>query len=241
MEEAFYREKCSDERSWLDLRAHPTYAPYRITATNASVICGDSPWQSACDLWDEKKGIAVPKDISDKPYIQYGKKMEEQIRNAAVLDLPYFSIEYHAYDILTNKRRPWMSATLDAELTVIAENPWNLRIGKKGTLECKTGSFRNSRDLEEWYSGLPQNYYEQCLHQMNTTEWSFSIVAGRLKRDAFRDDDDGFPEIRNFYRIVDMRNDQTRADALALIGIEEDFVGSLMENRRPPRVVKIGD
>lgn len=239
-EEAFYREVSTDERSWLYLRAHPNHAPYRITATNASVICGDSPWQSACELWDEKKGIRKPKNISDKPHVIYGKRMEEQIRNAAILDLPYFKLDYHAYDILTNKTYPWMSATLDGELTVVTTNPWNLPVGDRGSLECKTGSFRNSRDLDEWLYGIPQHYYEQCLHQLNTTRWSFAIVAARLIREGFRDDDEGFPEIRNFYRIVDMRNHNTREDAQALIGIEEDFVRSLMENRRPPRMVRIG-
>ena len=240
MVEAFYREECASEKDWLALRAKSTYSDYRITATNAAAICGDSPWQSACDLWDEKKGISRPRDISDRPYIVYGKRMEEQIRNAAVIDLPYFELAYHPYDLLTNRRRPWMSATLDGELTVVSENPWDLPIGERGTLECKTGTFRSGRDLEEWYGGIPQHYYEQCIHQLNTTGWSFAIVAARLRRDAYRDDDDGFPEIRNFYRIIDRRNEQTRADAQALIGLEEDFIRSLRKNNRPLRVVRIG-
>lgn len=242
MTEAFVRELHGTEEEWLYGRAHPTLSEFRLTGTNAAAICGHSPWQTKAQLFDEKTGKVKPRDISGKPYVVYGKRMEPIIRDSMMIDLPYFSISYNQYDILTNRRRPHMSATLDGELTVsTVDNPWMLRSGARGILECKTGSFRGNRDLEEWERGIPIHYYEQVLHQLAVTEWEFAIVAARLIREGYRDEDCGFPEIRNYYRIVDCRNASTREDINYLVKLEDEFLGMLTSRTRPPLTVKFGE
>ncbi len=193
--EAFTRISINDHAAWLEERRN------HIQATDASVILGINPWKNAFDLWSEKIGIKDEEDISDKPYVIYGKKMEPYTRAQFLLDCPYFECEYHEFDILVNNNRPWQACTLDGELTVIADNPWNLPIGSKGVLECKTGSFRNFKDLNKWIE-FPIYYHAQQCHQLAVTEWAFNISASRIKREPQRDEDGGFPEIRTLYHII---------------------------------------
>lgn len=228
-EEAFTRIECSDRESWLEARK-----PLR-QASDSAVILGCSPWKTPARLYDEIKGTVKVQDISDKPYIQYGKSMEPLIRNQMMLDIPYFSLFYSEFGILVSKARPWQGCTLDGELTVVDEdNPWGFGKGTKGVLEIKTGSFRRESDLDEWKDGIPQHYYCQVIHQLSVTQYAFVIVVARVKRDGFKDDDQGFPEIRTFYRIVDTRNPQVKEDIVALNEKEAQFNRRLEENRRPP-------
>lgn len=236
MEEAFIREKHDSQEDWLEAK----YAPrkdFRISATEAAAVLGMSPWRNSAELYDEKLGIAPRKDISDKSYVRYGIAMEPNIRAAAMLDLPYFRLEYHAYDILVSKKHPFMSCTLDGELEIEADdNPWMLSRGARGILECKTGSFRSDRALEEWEEFMPIHYYVQILHCLAVTGYDFAICAGRLKRDAFKDSDLGCPEIRNFYRVIDRRAEAVRGSIGELISAEEEFIKENLEKGIRPDV-----
>ncbi len=222
--ESYYRIKCADEEEWLEERTK------HLQASEAASILGVSPWKTKTELWDEKAGLKKAKDISDKPYVIYGKRMEEHIRESFLLDCPYFECDYHAFDILVNNERPWQACTLDGELRVIAPNPWNLPIGSKGVLECKTGQWKSYKDLESW-SDFPDHYYAQQCHQLAVTEWSFNISASRIKRDAFRERDKGFPEIRTIYHIVKV---QDVLDDIVMLNKEEiAFWQSLEDGVRP--------
>ena len=227
--EAFTRLECSDRESWLEARK-----PLR-QASDAAVILRCSPWKTPSRLYDEIMGTVKVQDIGDKPYVVYGKNMEPLIRQQMMLDLPYFSLFYSEFGILVSKARPWQGCTLDGELTVIIDdNPWGFRNGSKGILECKTGSFRRESDLDEWKEGIPQHYYCQVIHQLSVTQYDFVIVAARVKRDGYREEDQGFPEIRTFYRIVDRRNPQVMNDIDELNREEALFNKRLEEKRRPP-------
>ena len=114
MSEAFYRRACGSREEWLTERNR------HLQASDAASIDGSSPWKSAAELYDEKTGMFPAEDISGRPYVQYGIRMEPVAREAFMLDVPYFSLEYHQYDILVSKGRPYMGATLDGELTVIS-------------------------------------------------------------------------------------------------------------------------
>lgn len=227
------REPHSSREEWLSARY--SY----LTATDAAVIMGDSPWKSDSELWDEKALHKAQPDISDKPYIQYGVKSEEHIRQLAMLDLPYFQLEYHPYDLLVSEELPFLACTLDGELTVSSsDNPWGLPEGSKGILECKTGSFRGKRDLEQW-EFLPEHYIWQGVHQMLVTGWDYVIFACRIRRDGFREEDQGFPEIRTMYRILDRRSQGIRYQIADLKEAEEGFWKMVREGRRPPRKIRI--
>ena len=222
--EFFNRIKINDHNTWLKQRQS------LIQASDAASILGMSPWRTDAQLWDEKTN-GISEDLSYKPYIQYGKKMEEHIRESFLLDNPYFSCDYHEYDILTSTDRPWQGCTLDGELTVtVPVNPWGLQEGSKGILECKTGSFRGLSDLQKW-DDIPMHYYCQILHQLAVTGWDFVILTARLKRDAFKDEDNGFPQIEHRSFIV-FRKD-VGEDLELLNEAEEKFHQSLKEGKRP--------
>ena len=227
--EFFNRIKINDHDTWLKQRQS------LIQASDAASILGMSPWRTDAQLWDEKTN-GISEDLSYKPYIQYGKKMEEHIRESFLLDNPYFSCDYHEYDILTSTDRPWQGCTLDGELTVtVPVNPWGLQEGSKGILECKTGSFRGLSDLQKW-DDIPIHYYCQILHQLAVTGWDFVILTARLKRDAFKDEDNGFPQIEHRSFIV-FRKD-VGEDLELLNEAEEKFYQSLKSGDRPASVYK---
>ena len=233
----FTREKHDTREKWLASRNAVRTNDFRLSGTEASVCCGDNPWTDICELYDIKMGLTTRPDISNRPQIRYGVDMEPIIRAAMMVDLPYFSLSYRGFDILKSIRYPWMTCTLDGELEIVTEdNPWGFPAGTRGILECKTGSFRKAEDLAPWEEGIPVYYYEQMVHCLAVTGWDFAICAARLKRDAYRDEDQGFPEIRNFYRIVDMRSPWTQQDMRQLVDIESQFLNENLKKKvRPAR------
>ena len=238
MAEAFVRMLFENRDDWLRERGR------HLQASDAASIDGSSPWKSAAELYDEKTGMFPPEDISGKPYVQYGIRMEPVARDAFMLDVPYFSLRYHKYDILVSRTRPFMGATLDGELTVSSPmNPWGLPIGSKGIYEGKTGGWTKQAHLYSWdgtKNYIPPHYYVQGLHQLSVTGWDFVIFAARLKREPFRDEDQGFPEIRTFYRIVDRRSRAVQEDIRLLEEEEEAFWEKhILAKKRPPRRVAI--
>lgn len=222
--EFFNRIKINDHDTWLKQRQR------LIQASDAASILGMSPWKTDAQLWDEKsKGIT--EDISSKPCIIYGKKMEPVIRESFLIDNPYFSCDYHEFDILVSDARPWQGCTLDGELSVETPfNPWGLCFGDRGILECKTGSFRGFKDLQDWEE-IPRHYYWQILHQLSVTGWDFVILTARLKRDAFKDEDKGFPQIE--HRSFILYRKAVGDDLELLNEAEEKFYQSLKSGIRP--------
>ncbi|WP_193085862.1 MULTISPECIES: YqaJ viral recombinase family nuclease [Halomonas] len=62
------------EQDWLDWRRQG------ITATDAVVIAGESPYKSKWQLWAEKTGYASAPDISRNPNVKRGNALEASIR-----------------------------------------------------------------------------------------------------------------------------------------------------------------
>ena len=227
------RERHETEAEWLEARYH------YLTASDAAVIMNESPWKSPSELFDEKKRKVKPKDISTSPAVIFGKTAEEHIRAMAVLDNPFFSLTYRPYDLLVSTDYPFIACTLDGELEVKdGNNPWKLKPGTKGVLECKTATWRSERDLEEHWAYVPPHYIWQGVHQLLATGWDFVLFAARVKRDGYRDDDQGFPEVRTFYRILDRRSESVQAQIADLLEAEKRFQEDLDGNKRPARTIR---
>ena len=225
------RIRCTTREDWLAKRDD------YIGGSDAAAILGCSPWKSAAELFDEKTGRVQPKDISKSPAVAYGIAMEPCLRRSASIDLPYFEWDYHPYDLLISDERPFMAATLDGEVTVARKNPWDLPIGTRGIFEAKTGSFRREEDLIEWEAYIPEHYLVQTVHQLSVTGWDFVIVSARLKRDGYRTDDNGFPEIRQYYRIVDRRSVWILERMAKLEEAESAFWRDKEQGIRPTRII----
>lgn len=80
---------------------------------------------------ENKTGQKKQKDISANAAVERGVRMEPALRELYATMNPQMQVEHYPYDILAQSERPWLTATLDGELT--DEN------GRHGILEIKTG------------------------------------------------------------------------------------------------------
>ncbi|QVL47007.1 MAG: YqaJ viral recombinase family protein [Thiocapsa sp.] len=53
-----------------------------VTASEAPVILGRSPYKTPWRLWAERTGVVTPEDLSAKPCVQRGIALEDQVRRA---------------------------------------------------------------------------------------------------------------------------------------------------------------
>jgi len=157
---------CSDRETWIRERGNG------IGGSDAAAIIGRNPYMSNTDLWEIKTGCRTPVDISDKPYVQYGVRAEENIRALFALDYPEYSIEHHDNRILRSKQYPFLQASLDGELFD--------HEGRRGVLEIKTSNIITGTQREKWNDRIPDNYYIQVLHYLLVTGYDFAVLRAHL-------------------------------------------------------------
>ncbi len=130
-----------------------------------------SPWMSPLELWRLKVGKDTPKDLSGSAAVSRGVRMEPALRGLYEAMHPDYTVEYHAYDMLYQKERPWLFATLDGEITDERR--------RKGILEIKTSSPNGKAGWAKWDKRVPDPYHCQLLHQMLATGYEFvDLMAG---------------------------------------------------------------
>lgn len=144
-----------------------------LGGSDISAVVGLNPYKDNQTLWKEKRGIIKAPDISDKPYVQYGTKAEEHLRELFCLDFPQYKVFYDENNSFKNDKYPWRQASLDGWL--VDEE------GKKGILEIKTTEILRSSQKEKWNNAIPQNYYCQVLFYMAVCEADFVILKAQLK------------------------------------------------------------
>lgn len=143
-----------------------------IGGSEAAAIVGMSPWLTAVELWRQKVGLSQPKDLSGNEAVERGIRMEPAIREFFKALHPECTVSHFPYDLLFQKERPWLFASLDGE--IVRED------GKRGVLEIKTGT---TQKWKEWADGgVPRNYLVQCNHQLLATGWDFVFVIALLYR-----------------------------------------------------------
>jgi putative phage-type endonuclease len=157
---------CSSHENWLRVRSNG------IGGSDASAIVGLNPYKNNLQLYDEKCGITTSPDISDKPYVIYGTKAEEYIRELFKLDYPRYQVKHSENTVLRSKQYPFMQASLDGELTDLA--------GRKGILEIKTSNIMHGGQWEKWNNKIPDNYYIQVLHYLIVTGHQFIVLRAHL-------------------------------------------------------------
>ena len=146
-----------------------------IGASEAAAVVGMSPYKSNIELWEEKTGRRKAPDISDKPYVQYGKEAEKHLRALFALDFPQYQVDYDEFGMIrNNKNYPFAFATLDGNL---AEKG----TGSKGILEIKTTEIMRAGQWDEWNEQIPQHYYIQVVHQFLATGYSFAWLKAQIK------------------------------------------------------------
>lgn len=144
-----------------------------IGGSEASAVIGYNPYQSNIDLWELKTGRRKAEDISNKPYVLYGTKAEDHLRELFKLDFPQYKVEYIDNNMFFNDKYPFAHASLDGWITDSD--------GRMGILEIKTTEIMGSMQREKWNKQIPNNYYVQVLHYMMVLEADFAILKGQLK------------------------------------------------------------
>lgn len=138
-----------------------------IGASEAAAVVGMSPWQTPLDLWRLKTGVDQPKDLSGNTAVQIGVKWEPVMRCLFEQTNARYKVIHYPYDILFQRERPWLFATLDGEL-IDTESAY------MGVLEIKTATPVGKNGWDKWANGnMPMNYYIQCLHQLLATGYYF--------------------------------------------------------------------
>ena len=116
-------------------------------------------FETQLDLWKEKTETQPHKSLDDNERVNYGTQAEEHIR--ALFELKNkdkYKVEYFPFRIYQSKENPFMTCTLDGELTRLVD-------GKKGGWEGKTAWIMSSQELSEWDNRIPDKYFIQVLPQ----------------------------------------------------------------------------
>ena len=201
----------------------PEWLAFRRTGiggSDAAAIIGKSHFKSNVDVWEEKKGLREPDDISDKEQVKYGKAVEDLLLQMFALDNP-------EYEVTSNKkivyRRGFMFASLDGELVEKAT-------GELGIYEGKTAEIHKKIELEKWNKRVPDYYYVQILHYLIVTGRSFVVLKVQLKL-LYTEEKTTMTKQYRFNR-KDLLN-----DLAYLYRKEAAFWDSVISGVKPPRIL----
>ncbi len=194
----------------------------RLGGSDASSIVGMNPYKSNTELWEIKTGRAEQEDISDKPYVQYGSKAEEYLRELFKLDYPEYEVMYAENNMWLNDKYPFAHASLDGWLKD--------KDGRLGVWECKTTNILKSMQREKWKDRIPDNYYIQCLHYLMVTEFDFVVLKAQLKSEF-----NGTTYIQTQH--YKFERSEVEEDIEYLVKEEAKFWEYVKNDKRPPLIL----
>lgn len=202
-----------DRDEWLQGRRN------YIGGSEAAAVIGLNPYMTNVDLWEIKTGRKEHEDISDKPYVIYGTKAEDHLRELFKLDFPQYEVTHNDHALYVNDKYPFAHASLDGELL-------EKETGRRGILEIKTTEILRSMQKEKWHDQIPDNYFCQCLHYLMVTEYDFVILVAQLKYDF---DGDIFKQTRHYK--IERSDVQQDIDYLA--AAEAEFWQLVQKDKKP--------
>lgn len=201
---------------WLQARKN------HIGGSDASACVGVNPYKSNVELWEEKSGLRLPEDISEKEYVIYGTKAEDYLRGLFSLDFPEYQVFYEDNNMFLNSDYPWMHASLDGELVDQA--------GRKGILEIKTTNIMQSMQKEKWQDQIPDNYFCQVLHYLAVTGYEFAVLKAQLKSEW-----GGELRITTKHYFIERKD--VEEDIKYLVDAEKRFWDCVESGRRPDLIL----
>lgn len=205
-----------NEQEWLKGRMNG------IGGSDASAVVGMNPYKTNIELFEEKTGRRIAPDISDKPYVIYGKTAEAPIRELFKLDYPAYEVSHYDYRILQSVEHPFMQASLDGELTD--------QKGRKGILEIKTTNILQSMQREKWKDRIPDNYYIQVLHYLLVSGYQYVVLRAHLIS-AWGND------VRTQVKHYFIERSEVQEDLDYLLKEEIKFWGYVESGRKPPLIL----
>ena len=207
-----------DRAAWLVARKN------HIGGSDAAACVGRSPHKDNVQLWEEKMGLVLPEDISDRDYVRYGTEAEKYLRALFALDHPEYQVFYDENNMFLNPKYPWMHASLDGELID--------QRGRHGILEIKTTNILQSAQKKKWDNRIPDNYYCQVLHYLAVTEYDFVVLKAQLKSEW-----DG--ELRIEGRHYFIEREEVEEDIRELVDAEKKLWDCVESGRRPDLILPV--
>lgn len=207
--------RCKNHESWLKNRKK------YLGGSDVACIMGLNPWKTNRKLYDEKKGIVEPDDLSDNPLVQYGTNAEEHIRALFALDHPELKVDYISNNSWRNSDYPFAAASLDGWTTD--------EQGRKGILEIKTATIQTPQQSLKWRDKIPDNYYCQVLFYLGVTGWDYVDLRAHLKY---------YPEAISKIVMTDyhIERSEVEEDITAVMQAAADFA-DLLKNNTPPSLL----
>lgn len=195
---------------WLEGRINS------IGASEAAAIVGVSKWMTATQLWEIKTGRAHRQNLDDNVHVQYGIRAEPHLRGLFMAKHPELILNYNPFDILYQEGRPWLTATLDGELTVPESD-------RRYVYEGKTAVLSTKADWAEWDNRIKDAYYVQILHQLLVTDWDGVFVYAELIGRS------GNSQLREYF----FDKEDCTEDMAWLLAQETEFWHCVETNTRP--------
>lgn len=207
-----------DRDAWLDARKN------HIGGSDAAACVGRNPYKDNVQLWEEKIGLVLPEDISDRDYVRYGTEAEKYLRALFALDHPEYQVFYDENNMFLNPKYPWMHASLDGELID--------QRGRHGILEIKTTNILQSAQKKKWDNRIPDNYYCQVLHYLAVTEYDFVVLKAQLKSEW---DGELRIEVRHYF----IEREEVEEDIRELVDAEKELWDCVESGRRPDLILPV--
>ena len=212
--------RCKNHESWLKNRKK------YIGGSDVSCIMGLNPYKTNRQLYEEKKGLVEPPDLSGNALVQYGTKAEEHIRALFALDYPNLNVEYIKDNSWRNTDYPFAACSLDG---------WSSdKDGRKGILEIKTATITNATQSAKWKDGhIPDNYYCQVLFYLGVTGWSYVDLRANLKYD--------FPDspLKIFTKDYHIERSEVEEDIEIVMQKAANFAYLLKHDITPPTLLTL--
>lgn len=210
-------------QSWLEGRKNG------IGGSDASAVVGCNPFKTNVDLWEEKTGLRVPVDISDRPYVRYGHDAEPLLVRLFALDYQQYEVAYNDnYRVDYHDEHEFIFCTRDCDLVDKAT-------GVRGALEIKTTEILSSAQKGKWHDRIPDNYYCQVLQYFVTDkDLQFVWVKAQIKSDY------GEGDIRLMTKHYYFTREQCADDIAWLLAKEINFWENYVKTKkRPNRLLPI--
>ena len=187
-----------------------------LGGSDAGAVCGFG-FKTRMELWEEKIGIRVPKDLSDDERVSFGNAVEEPMRALYRVIYPQYELSFEPFTVLRrNDHHEFMFYTPDGWLT-------EKETGRHGLWECKSATCSSKADWEKWRDKIPQGYFCQVLHGMFVGDFEFADLFAILlnqERDA---------TIRRYH----FERSDCEADIHWLVQQEAEFWDSVQTGKRP--------
>lgn len=202
----------ADRTDWLNGRKKTLGASETASAIGLGFM-------TPSELWRNKMGRGSGEDeLAHNDRVIYGSAAEAHLR--ALFELQYkdkYEVEYHPYRVYESEEAPFMSCTLDGELT-------EKETQRLGVWECKTAWCLSRRDFDEWERRIPQKYYVQVLSQLFVTKRDFAVLTAQLIKT------DGNSEIRHYT----IEREEVVADMEYVVAEAKRFWHYIEEGKEPP-------